>query len=289
MSYLDDWQSVSARIRNLISSAELYTRFRNGNSEPHGAIKDLNRQCDDILNNIECFNTTNKNSLPPNVENKISKFLKDSCKGIAIKNNACASDMKSFFAHVIFMSALESEVTFLLTDRQQSIFLRSERAFLHLNRILAVDEDARKKWLTALNVGETKCERLGAVHLLWHGIYAFKVNGEGARTDLVFNNVVGDDVSAKGIEGLVLTEWKVATQKNAAAKFNEARNQAKIYGAGLLAGIELSAYRYAVVVTEKSLPGNVVPDDLHVNGVIWRHINIPVNPDTPSIEAKKSQ
>ena len=55
---------------------------------------------------------------------------------------------------------------------------RSERAFLHLRRLLAVDRDVRAKWKAAYEgkQGEVACEALGAVHLLSHGIYAFKVD-----------------------------------------------------------------------------------------------------------------
>ena len=49
-------------------------------------------------------------------------------------------------------------------------------------------------------------------------------------------------------------------------RFEEARSQASQYAQGVLLGNELSAYRYAVVV----------------GGVIYRHINIAVEPRIPS-------
>lgn len=82
---------------------------------------------------------------------------------------------------------------------------------------------------------------------------------------------------------MVLTEWKKAREGGADAKFREAVEQAKNYADGPLAGNELHAYRYAVVVTEKqAVP---LPNKIH-DGVTYRHINIAVNPDAPSHTAR---
>jgi hypothetical protein len=82
------------------------------------------------------------------------------------------------------------------------------------------------------------------VHLLSQGIFAFKVDASGARTDLVFREPPEDSLLTRGVEGLVLTEWKVATAQNAADRFAEARAQADLYKQGALAGVELTGYRY---------------------------------------------
>ena len=90
---------------------------------------------------------------------------------------------------------------------------------------------------------------VGAVHLLWHGIFAFKIDANRGRTDLVFGEPLGDQETYA--DALVLTEWKKATKSDASKKFGEATSQAEIYARGPLAGNELHAYRYAVVVTDK--------------------------------------
>jgi hypothetical protein len=87
---------------------------------------------------------------------------------------------------LVTLAALEAEVTFILTGRQVQLRTRSERSFLLLQRMLAVDDAVAAKWKDALDKGELACERLGSLHLLSQGIYAFKINAEGARTDLVF-------------------------------------------------------------------------------------------------------
>jgi hypothetical protein len=107
---------------------------------------------------------------------------------------------------LVALAALEAEITFILTGRQEQIRARSERAFLLLNRMIAVDNDVHAKWKNALEDGETACEYLGSVFLLSQGIYAFKVNANGARTDLVFPEPPPEDLLTRAVEGLVLTE-----------------------------------------------------------------------------------
>jgi hypothetical protein len=75
-----------------------------------------------------------------------------------------------------------------LSDVQESIRTYSERAFAHLQRSIVADEEIQRKWLCAFGKGEVACEKLGGVDLLSHGIWAFKVDARGARTDLVFQD-----------------------------------------------------------------------------------------------------
>src|ERR1700722_5384768 len=110
---------------------------------------------------------------------------------------------------LVGLAALEAEITFLLSGRQEQIRARSERALLHLQRSLIVDADISRKWKKAFGTNEVACEKLGSVHLLSHGIYAFKVDASGARTDLVFNEPPPDALLAQAVEGMVLTEWKL--------------------------------------------------------------------------------
>jgi hypothetical protein len=172
-------------------------------------------------------------------------------------------------------------MSFVLSDVQESIRATSERAFSHLQRSIVVDADLRTKWRRAFDEGEVACERLGAVHLLLHGIWAFKVDGAGARTDLVFQEPVQDlSAAQRYADGLVLTEWKKATfDDQALQRFAEARSQAQRYAQGVLGGNELRRYRYAVVVTQQQVE---VPADTEQSGVVCRHINIAVEPQTPS-------
>jgi hypothetical protein len=91
-----------------------------------------------------------------------------------------------------------------------------------------------------------KCEKLGAAHLLLHGIWAFKVSATGERTDLVLGEKleITPQVEAAS-EALVLTEWKCVRKPGELDhKINEAFSQAKIYSVGVLADFELASRRY---------------------------------------------
>ena len=130
----------------------------------------------------------------------------------------------------------------------------SERAFNHLNRSIVVDNELRAKWNKAFKREEPACEKLGAVHLLLHGIWAFKVDAEGERTDLVFNEPILESSSVeRTAEALVLTEWKrVLSPTETEAMAAEARKQAARYTVGALGGVELAGYRFIVLVSKET-------------------------------------
>jgi hypothetical protein len=52
------------------------------------------------------------------------------------------------------------------------------------------DSSIRQKWRNAFDEGEVACEKLGGVHLLLHGIWAFKVHTPEERTDLVLQEPI---------------------------------------------------------------------------------------------------
>jgi hypothetical protein len=114
-----------------------------------------------------------------------------------------------------------------------------------------------------------------------HGIWAFKVGAEGERTDLVFGEAL-TDVSAieRSAEALVLTEWKlIRSNSNVERVASDARKQATRYSTGALGGLELADYRFIVLVSKLFIQ---LPRDHLEDGVLYRHINIAVNPQTPS-------
>ncbi len=157
----------------------------------------------------------------------------------------------------------------------------AERAFAHLQRLIVVDDRTRQTWGTAFSQGETACERIGATHLLLHGIWAFKAHSEKERTDLVFGELLSiNDEVRRASTALVLTEWKKVSNRHMSSNQIElAKRQAKAYAGGSLAGFELDAVRFLVMVSEKRLEG--MPKDIPEDGVTYRCINIAVDPPTP--------
>ena len=86
---------------------------------------------------------------------------------------------------------------------------------------------------------------------------------------------------------MVLTEWKIAKDaERARSAVCEARIQAGLYSQGALAGLELRSHRYIIVVTLKELPSNTLGPDHRTDGVIYRHVNIVIEPEVPSKVSK---
>lgn len=213
----------------------------------------------------------NKHDLSPNVKNAIAHFeskMKKDLSGIPGAGFA-----------LISIGVLKAEIEFASNNPELVYRTQAERAFIHLNRMLVVDKQEQQKWQDAFAKGETDIEKLGALHLLAHGLWAFKAHSAGERTDLIIQqNVNLDDVS-KSMSTLVLTEWKVADKSNLKEKIEQATTQIEAYSSGSLAASELAHACYAIIVSEKHLD---CPADIENNGKLQRFINIVVNPDTPS-------
>jgi hypothetical protein len=282
VAYLQEWRTISARIDGVRDAAHLLSQFLMSNSnEVYGASRELGRGCADVLDLIRKFAADYADVLPKPAVDRIGEYV---AAGRPAIFDAARQDLNATKSAVVMLLTLRAELDHLLTDQQEQIRSRTERAFLHLQRVLAVDPNTRAQWEAALNgKGETACEQLGAVHLLLHGIFAFKANTAGAHTDLVFADM-RDDFGSRGLDGLVLTEWKMGNDSNAATRFAEARAQMKLYQRGALAGPELTSVRYAVVVSDSDLKS--APPDQVEDGVLYRHISIAVAPDTPSKQAR---
>ena len=280
--YLDEWKAISARINGLLRSGELSAQFLQSREDDYRAEIELRDQMVRVNYTLTLFAKANRASLTPDIIDCIERF--GTSVSPYLGENATNQMIRSC---LIRFGAFESELSFLLKDTQVQIRARSERAFLHLQRSLVVDEALRSRWQTAFETGELACEKLGAVHLLLHGIWAFKVDASGERTDLVFDEPLEfGDVAQRAVEGAVLTEWKVAKTGKVAEIYEKARDQAKAYTLGALAGNVLKNYCYVVVVSEKNLE---IPDDFLLGEGIFRHINIVLSPDSPSKRKRFSE
>lgn len=280
LSYLTAWRPISARIHGLERAATLHaSHVVGGKRSPYGAPKDLQRHFSKILQNIIDFQGSFSDQLPPSAKLAISDFLKDG--GHQITGNTAGDDLLGRTI-IVKLIAFEAEMTYCLESPTEQIRSASEIAFIHLQRLIVVDKEYRKKWQAAHNNHETDCEQLGAVHLLWHGILAFKVDAAGGKTDLVYPEPLGTGIGTAPL-GIVLTEWK-RTKSDPAKEYATAKTQADLYASGVLAGLELTSHRYLVVVTKDLI---VPPTDIIEGPVTYRHINIAVDPQSPSKAAKK--
>ena len=172
---------------------------------------------------------------------------------------------------------------FFMVDREAPAKRLVERAFLHLKRSIVADKDIAAKWQRAWGEGETACEALGACHLLLHGIWAFKAHSSGERTDLILGHALSPN-EANAVDAMALTEWKTAPDKSQAiVQAESARRQAAIYAAGSLGGFEIRSVRYIIVVSNEQV---ALPADVVEGGITYHHVNVPVEPKTPSTAAR---
>ena len=282
MTYHDQWKALSSRIRGLMQAGQLDARYlRVNSSDAFGRSKRLREHCEGVLEALNAFRDCFQYTLPPAALTSIDEFVMNSGDLITETTGTQDARQQRVWAALVLLGAFETEMSFILSDVQEVIRTRSERAFAHLQRSIVADQAFREKWKAAFEEGEVACEKLGAVHLLQHGIWAFKVDAAGARTDLVFQEPAGDLTDEQRyVDGFVLTEWKkAALEADGEQRFEEARAQAQRYAQGALAGSELTAYRYAIVVSRRQVS---LPEDLSADGVVYRHINIAVDPLTPS-------
>ncbi|MDP2316535.1 MAG: hypothetical protein Q8P41_26820 [Pseudomonadota bacterium] len=112
-------------------------------------------------------------------------------------------------AHVAsLLAGYTAELEYHLRDHDTVWASQVERAFLHLNHTLFVDKCVRARWSRAFVQREEECEKLGALHLLSHGIWAFKAHGLRERTDLILGTrIVNPSTRARrAVDVLTRTE-----------------------------------------------------------------------------------
>ena len=280
MTIRSEWSAIAARIDGFLNSTTTYLRTLVTNREdPYGGAKVvLLPESARIYTALDQFTKRHSSTIPQPAQEALHRFL-DEHKD-HFKENA-DTGMNGIKRVAPALGSIRTEVSFHLADFGVTAKRVSERAFIHLQRSIVVDENVREKWKHAFSQGEVRCEQLGAVHLLSHGIWAFKVDAAGERTDLVFTeNRIKDSEIETAAEALVLTEWKKVSSSDVIDTIaTGARRQADRYSTGSLAGIELATHRYIVLVSEKHLDP---VEDFKNGDITYRHINIAVDPLVPS-------
>ena len=304
-TYRTEWDAISQYIKGLMEAGSMIIQLRNeGAAAPQNELKAfIMPSAMEIFNRINQFKTAYTSQLPIEATAAIETFLKrhqgkfyDLEK--KLKSPSTESFKDSYCYCVPCLATFRSEMNYLLSDTQAVIRRITERAFIHLQQSIVVDGDVRSKWKHAFDEsprGEPSCEKLGAVHLLLHGIWSFKAHSTAAETDLVLGEPLDlvrggqldPGVVARSAEGLVLTEWKALTSDDNSERDRKAKvafEQAKLYNGGVLGAVELRNYRYLVLVSRKRI---VIPDPREDAGITYRHINIAVDPGAVSKEAPR--
>lgn len=281
------WGQIAARVDSFARSAAIFLQAQGIQSEdPHGiAFKVFNREATRLLGEIRQFRDNHAQLLPAAATGELDDFLGSAgLSQILLANGVQGLDVVKAFPPILL--SVCASVSYLLADRNATGARLTERALGHLQRSLAVLDSEGAVWQAAFASGEVECEKLGGLHLLRFGVFAFKADPGGARTDLVLGDVITTTSPlAAASDALVLTEWKVVREKDEPTDVAAlARRQLELYTAGPLLGIELRSIRYAILVSEAQI---AVPSDVTADEVVYRHINIAVKPHTPSKAAKR--
>jgi len=240
----------------------------------------LRPEMESIIQALGLFQTAHAQDLPGPARQALEAFMTEVVPKMYLSNEVVIASQSVQFA--VFRGRFE----YLISEPEHESRIITERAFEHLRRSIVVDHDIRAKWAAASD--ERRCEQLGAVHLLSHGIWAFKAREAGAETDLVFGDPLDKHVDEvqRTARALVLTEWKmITTVAEVDSKAAEARKQLAIYTAGLLADLVVLSTRYVVLIAPKAF---TPPKDYPAAEVTYRHIVIATDPDNASVEARRA-
>lgn len=283
-SWRTDWKSITDQMAGLFSAAQFYFDSRLIRNTDSGGIGNniLLPHVANLIANLRKFQENHRDSMPKEAADSLRKYLLENWdKFLAFpKTNDPLEEIQFRF---VSLKSFCTEMDSLLSDIKTYVLRLTERAFIHLQRLIIVDADTKTKWGNAFDAGETSCEKLGAVHLLWHGIWAFKADAKGERTDLIMGEPIDSyriEEIGNSAEALVLTEWKIARAvQDIGKQVEQAKRQAKLYSRGCLAGLELADYRYLVLVTKKYF---TPPPHILEDGVEYKVVNLAVDPDVPS-------
>jgi hypothetical protein len=279
MTWISRWKNISTKILQLQEVSRAYFDSINsfgvdhygiGGSSIIPAARDLFAE---VVEMKRAFPT-----MPGEVMTMIAKLEKN------FSSHHKFTGIPGVGGAMVHLGLFNSEVNFYLKDNETLIKDRVKLALLHLQRTLIVDPEIRKKWLNAYNEGDEAIEKLGATHLLSHGVWAFKPAADHEKRDLVLNTAIkADEVQAVGA-CLVLTEWKKVTSESLAEKSKQALTEARKYGDAYLAGSELKKEKYLILVSENHLqvPHNVQDDDIR-----YVYVNLSIN--APYLELKSSK
>ena len=285
--WLERWRALAARMEGLVRTGEfLVAAFQvHGSDVARVFEKSLSIEFKAISDAITELGQNHGAELPPNALDALKRYESHGWYRHVEKTGGATWAVQVLAP----LAAFRSEFEYLIRNTEVEIRNITELAFEHLRRQIVVDESVRKKWQDAFKRHETHCERVGAVHLLGHGIWAFKVQSKAA-TDLVYGDPIDTRMqTARRIaRALVLTEWKLVKDSNEINKIAlNARTQAAIYAAGLLGDLELKRTRYIVLVTKQDVKP---PDDeTDGRGITYRHVVISTDPKSPSEQARSHQ
>jgi hypothetical protein len=278
VTWLQEWKAIAARIDSLLQATTLYYQSPARAYGENYVISeaDIIPACRAILKDLDAFSTAYETFIPAPAKSLLTQLL----SRLRYRGRRPSDGLAHVESLVVPLGIFRAEFEFHLRDVSAVVRKLVVRAFTHLQRLLIVDHSFQKVWQQAFRKNEPACERLGAVHLLAHGIWAFKVSAAGEQTDLVLGTHLDNTKVEATAEGLVLTEWKrVLKPADTVEKVDEAVKQMRLYSKSSLASCELVTDRYVVLVSRDYLD---MPNNFREDGIMYHHINVAVAPSVPS-------
>jgi hypothetical protein len=280
---MNEWRAIGARIAALLDAGTFF--LSTPDNDDYGGAGVLIENANTTVSSLHEFLRLHRNNIPIRPKACIETFLEDCHNrfGGTDENNPLGTPngFAGATAVLTFLASFRAEFEYLIADTEVVARSLVTRALIHLQRSIVADDTIRQRWSNAFNKGETACESLGACHLLAHGIWAFKTSAQGERTDLVLGQslAITDDIRIAS-QGLVLTEWKLVRRDSEfEPKTQEAFDQARRYGEGIVAGFEVASPRYLIIVSKDHY---IMPPVREVAGVRYEYSNVAVAPSTPS-------
>jgi len=198
VTWAEQWRALAARIEGLVAAGDLMAAALKVGSgdELDVGNKALMPELAAIVRELRGLEQSHGAAIPPEALGALRRFVGQGWDQRALGLSAGLAAGLMATKALVPLAAFRGEFEYLVRDAELEGRSVVELAFEHLRRTIAVDEEVRTKWVVAFEKHETRCERLGAVHLLSHRIWAFKVSAAGAATDLVFAEPLPDHLPA---------------------------------------------------------------------------------------------
>jgi hypothetical protein len=210
-------RSTPALLASWNASHVYLAAFVGNHEDPYNGARALLNEAREIYAELRLFLDRHQPSLPPAAAGSLSNFL--STNATYFEAHQPVAGPHGMKILVPALAAIRSNLAYQLRDFSAAARHATERGLVHLQRSLVADPGLRQKWCDAFTSGELACEKLGAAHLLQHGVWAFKAHAEGERTDLILGEPIENlsQVEAVAI-ALVLTEWKMVGKPSESEK-----------------------------------------------------------------------
>ncbi|MBV1881539.1 MAG: hypothetical protein KUG82_07890 [Pseudomonadales bacterium] len=213
MSLHDEWLAIEKLIGDIISICNSYINMRKAEGADNKSVvkRVIFPFYSEISERIIKFKERYSAVLTEEANHRLESFQDETKIVLGAKSSTGEQSASSVLYTSAQLQKFKSDFNYLISDLDAVAFRLTERSFLHLQQSICVDDPTRTAWMNAFSNREEKCEKLGAIHLLSHGIYSFKANTENGNTDLVLSEPVTEkttEFANRTSEGLVLTEGR---------------------------------------------------------------------------------